>query len=146
MKRIILILIVIFCFGCEKAPVCEMVDVPYEDVIGYDNGSLQFEVTGSSKYVNDNETHYWAGAQVGVKNTDTVPGNITVEITFHENDGSVTLASSKSLEPEGEYLFKQESPTNFTHADDINIGVKIIPENVTRPVVETKYRKVERCV
>ena len=141
-------LILIICIaGCksEDIKICEIMNVSYEEPEEY-NGTLAYEIASTYKYNDLDGLDIIGGSVVKVKNTDTQPGNFTVEVTFILVNGTSKTLQLSQMIPAGESKdFKQETVVDTDVEEDILVSGMVIPPEAILTRNVTKYRMEEFC-
>ena len=137
-------IVMIVLTGCQ--PECAMMDVPYQEIEEYKEGTLRYEIVSAYKYTDRNDSGILAGSIVKVRNSDYQEGEFTVEHTFTLLNGTSNAFNSTQTILSGETKeFKQEIDSDTEEEEMINVEGKVIPPEkiMTRNV--TKYRLEEVC-
>ena len=144
----LILILIILITGCQSEDIktCEIMNVSYEEPEEYQEGTLAYEITSTYKYTNFKDNATIGGSVVKVKNSDTQPGNFTVEVTFTLANGTSKTLQLEQMIPAGESKdFKQETIVDTEIEENIDIGGSVIPPEKTLTRNITKYRQEEVC-
>ena len=144
----LILILIILITGCQSEDIktCEIMNVSYEEPEEYQEGTLAYEITSTYKYTNFKDNATIGGSVVKVKNSDTQPGNFTVEVTFTLANGTSKTLQLEQMIPAGESKdFKQETIVDTEIEENIDIGGSVIPPAKILTKNVTKYRMEEVC-